>query len=345
MSWFEEQLKTRRRLDDEQVAEAHERIARSVLGTRHGSHATLDDVAATDSAVAALLRYFGKVPAEIPVMLTDVSERVDFAVRSCGMMKRRVRLEGQWWRDTMGAYLGQLHTGEPIAIIPLGLRSYCYVEPLTNRRVLLTARTAADVMPEAYCFYRPLPERRLSIRDFVRFMGTMLDLGDYVRIVLASLMVALVGMLPAVANELLFERVIPAGEMSLVLPIGALLVGTALSGTLIGILRSMVTARLSGKLSMQAEAATMARLLLLPTSFFKGYQPGDHPGRGSGVRRWGRSGRTRGSGGCSGLPRVRRRKASAGGARCDGAGGADRERGPPGRQGPRAGGPFHESFP
>ena len=275
MSWFEEQLETRRRLDDDQVEEAYERIARAVVGSKRASRMTLDDVVATDNAVAAVLRYFGKTPADVPDTLTDASERVDYVVRSCGMMKRRVKLEGRWWLDATGAYLGQLKTGEPVAIIPLGLRSYGYVEPGTNRKVRLTARTAAAISPDAYCFYRPLPEEKLSIRDLVRFMVASLDPGDYARIVFATLAVALVGMLPAVANKLLFDRIIPSGETGLILPSCALLLGAVLASTLIGVLRMLVTSRLASKLSMQMEAAMMMRLLALPPSFFKDRQSGD----------------------------------------------------------------------
>ena len=275
MSWFEEQLETRRRLDDTQVEEAYERIARGVAGSKHAPRMTLDDVAATDNAVAAVLRYFGKTPADVPDSLTDAVERMDYAVRSCGMMKRRVKLEGRWWVDATGAYLGQLTTGEPVAIIPLGLRSYGYVDPNTRKKVLLTARTAANISSEAFCFYRPLPEESLSSSDLIKFMVASLDPGDYIRIVLATLAVALVGMLPAVANKLLFDRIIPSGEPGLILPICALLLGSMLASTLIGIMRTLVSTRLTSKLSMQMEAAMMARVLMLPPSFFKDRQAGD----------------------------------------------------------------------
>ena len=275
MSWFEEQLETRKRLDDSEVEGAYERIARAVLGAKRAPRMTLDDVAATDSAVAAVLRYFGKTPSDVPDTVTDASERVDYVVRSCGMMKRKVKLEGRWWLDATGAYLGQLKTGEPVAIIPVGLRSYGYVDPNTNKKVRLTARTAAAIAPDAFCFYRPLPESSLTVRDLVRFMIASLDPGDYIRIVLATLAVALVGMLPAVANKLLFDRIIPSGDTGLILPICALLLGVALASTLIGVMRSLVTTRLSSKLSMQMEAAMMARLFMLPTSFFKDRQSGD----------------------------------------------------------------------
>ena len=41
MSWFEEQLETRRRLDDEQVEQAYERIARAVVGSKRAPRMTL----------------------------------------------------------------------------------------------------------------------------------------------------------------------------------------------------------------------------------------------------------------------------------------------------------------
>ena len=274
----------RKRLDDDQVSEAYERIARAVEGSKRTSRMSFDDVAATDSAVEALLRYFGKKPAPVPESLTDPSDRMDYAIRSCGMMKRKVVLEGNWWTDASGAYLGQLVTVEPVAIIPFGLRSYGYVDPNTNKKVLLTSRTAASVMPEAYCFYRPLPEEKLSVRDLMQFMVASLDPGDYLRIAIASLAVALVGLLPPVANSLLFDRIIPSGEMALIVPICAMLLGVTIASALIGILRVLVTDRLSSKLSMQMEAAIMARVLSLPPSFFKDRQAGDLAKRVSRVR-------------------------------------------------------------
>jgi NHLM bacteriocin system ABC transporter ATP-binding protein len=283
MNWFDEQLETRRRLDDEQVSAAYERIARAVAGAKRAPRLSFDDIAAADSAVAVILRYFGKTPVEVPDNLNDASDRVDYAVRSSGLMRRGVTLEGQWWKDATGAYLGQLASGEPIAIIPLGLRSYGYAEPGTGRKVLVTATTAADILPEAYCFYRPLPEKSLSAKDLFRFMHDSLDPGDHVRIAFASLAVALVGMLPAVANSLLFERIIPSEDPTLVLPICALLLGTAIASTLIGISRTMMTARLSSKLSMQMESAMMARTLALPPDFFKERQAGDVAKRVMGV--------------------------------------------------------------
>ena len=275
MSWFEEQLKTRNRLDDEQIIEAYDKIARAVVDTKAASRLSFDELAATDNAVAALLHYFGRRPDPVPDTIVDPLDRMDMAIQSSGLMKRKVYLKGEWWKDATGAYLGQLKSGEAIAIFPFGMRSYVYVEPRTNKKVLVTKRTAADVMSEAYCFYRPLPDTKLSLRDLVHFMFSSLDPGDYMRMIMAALVVVLIGLLPAVANNLLFDRVIPSGNPNLIVPICALLLGAVFGQALIGIARNMITARLSSKLSIQVEAAMTARLFSLDASFFKNRQAGD----------------------------------------------------------------------
>ena len=274
MNWFDEQLETRRRLDDEQVADAFERIARGVAGAKRAPRLTLDSIAATDSALASVLRYFGKAPVEIPASITDADERIDYQVRASGLMRRPVRLEGPWWKDAAGAYLGQLASGEPIAIIPLGLRGYAYVEPVTGRKVNVSARTATDILPEALCFYRTLPNERLTATDLVRFMRSSMGAGDYLRVAFATLVASLTGMIMPVANNLLFENVIPSSDPGLLLPILAMLLGSTFATALIGVSRSMLTARLSSKVSQTLQAALMARILQLPPAFFKGHEAG-----------------------------------------------------------------------
>ena len=256
MNWFDEQLETRRRLDDEQVADAFERIARGVAGAKRAPRLTLDSIAATDSALASVLRYFGKAPVEIPASITDADERIDYQVRASGLMRRPVRLEGPWWKDAAGAYLGQLASGEPIAIIPLGLRGYAYVEPVTGRKVNVS------------------PNERLTATDLVRFMRSSMGAGDYLRVAFATLVASLTGMIMPVANNLLFENVIPSSDPGLLLPILAMLLGSTFATALIGVSRSMLTARLSSKVSQTLQAALMARILQLPPAFFKGHEAG-----------------------------------------------------------------------
>ena len=283
MSWFSEQIKVRRRLDQQELEDSYARLAASVVGTGRAPRFTLNDAAAVDDAISAVLAFYGQVPAEVPDDVTDSAERIECAIRPSGVMKRPVRLEGDWWRDASGAYLGKLKDGEPVAILPRRTRGYGYVDPATKRVVVVNKRTAGDLEPDALCFYRPLPARELSTRDVLDFMRTSLRGPDYALLLLATLLVTLLGMLPTVAYRLLFDAVVPSGLMSLIPPIGALLLGIICAQALIGVSSSVVSARLMLKLQVQLEAAVYARVMLLPPSFFRQYAPGDLAHRVSSV--------------------------------------------------------------
>ncbi len=275
MGWFSEQIDTRRRLDEQGLEDSYARLAASVVGSGRAPRFTLDDAAAADDAVSAVLAFYGQKPAEVPGDVTDPAERIECALRPTGVMKRPVRLEGAWWRNATGAYLGKLREGGPVAIIPLRTRGYGYVDPLTEKKVTVDKQTARALEPEALCFYRPLPARELSTRDVLAFIRASLEPSDYALLIVAVLLVTLLGMLPTVAYRLLFDAVIPSGQMSLIAPIGLLLFGIICSQALIKLSSAIVNARLMVKLQVQMEAATYARVMLLPPSFFRNFAPGD----------------------------------------------------------------------
>ena len=275
MSWFEEQIQARWRLDEEQLENAYARLASSVMGKGAGLHFSVDDAMVADTAIDAVMAFYGTKPADVPEDITDPLERIDYAVRPTGVMRRAVNLEGSWWKDATGAYLAMLEDGTPVAVIPSGLRGYCYVDPVTRRKVRVNKSTAKNLETDALCFYRPLPQRELTLRDVIAFMFHSLDWGDWALVVAAGIVSTVIGLLPAIANQLLFSRIIPSGVPALIFPIAALLLGLTLSQALINITRSVIVNRLNIKLRTQMEAATFARVMLLPPSFFKEYAAGD----------------------------------------------------------------------
>ena len=283
MNWLEEQIHARKRLDEEQLEEAYARLASSVMGSKHAPHIAPNNADAADSAVAAILSFYGVQLKEAPEDITDPMERVDWAIRPTGIMRRTVLLEGPWWKDATGVYLGTTIEGTPVAILPRSPSGYIYIDPVTHAKVKVNKRTAANLEADALCFYRPLPQRKLSIRDVALFMARSLEVSDYALVVLSTLVSTLIGTLPIIASKLLFERVIPSGLPSLIMPVAALLLGMTLSRALIRITTSTVGQRLVTKLQTQMEAATYARVLLLPPVFFKDYAAGDLARRAVGM--------------------------------------------------------------
>ena len=275
MSWLESQIDVRTRLDKQALERAYASLATSVTDPHERPRLLSNELEQVDGAIKTVLRYNGVESGEVPDDVDDLDERIEYLCRPSGIMRRKVRLDDNWQKKASGAYLGKLDSGETIAILPSKIRGYHYYEPGTKRKVRITDEVAQHIEAEATYFYRPLPPRKLTTRDLVQYCFSIFDLSDYVVVFLAALFATLIGLLPAWANQIAFGVVVPSGQSSLILPIGALLLGVAFSTILIGIARDLVTQRVSIKVSRSTEAATFARVLSLPSSFFREYPAGN----------------------------------------------------------------------
>ena len=283
MRWMESQIETRAKFDAEATERAYAELASSVSDPRRAPAFTVDDIEQADGAAKACLKYVGVESGSVPEGITDIEDRLDWLCRPTGTMRRNVRLEKGWQSQAFGAMLGHLTTGEAVAILPRSVRGYYYLEPGSGRKVNITPEVAKRIDEDAVLFYKPLPAKSLKIRDLVAFIFRVFDRSDYLLVLAAALAVVLIGLAPAWANEVAFGVVAPSGQAALILPIAALLLGVTVASALISACRTLVMARVSTKLDVVTEAATFARVLALPTSFFKQYSAGDLGSRVSNV--------------------------------------------------------------
>ena len=274
--WMESQVETRARLDAEKLGRAYMELAQSVSGPTNARVALEEDIRQADSAIEVCLRYCGVKHAEIPpAKVTDFDTRLGLTCESANVMWRKVKLDSNWYRTAYGAFLGRLDTGEMVALIPSLVRGYRVIEPITGRTRHVTRRLAEHIDQDAYCFYRMFPARKLSPFDLVRFVLGALNAREILFIIFASLCVTLVSLLPAMANQIVFGTVIPSNATDLIAPVGIMLAGVALSKVLITVCRDILMGSISQKAAEATEAATMARVLTLPTGFFKTYDSGN----------------------------------------------------------------------
>ena len=269
MSQFEE----RARLDAELTEQAYADLGDSVLPPKRGA-TRAPDADERDAAARACLDYLGVTPGAVPDGVEDLDERLEYLCRPSGTMRREVKLDEGWQRNSFGALMGHLDTGEAVALIPARFSGYRMLDAAGDvRRV--TREVAGRIGESAILFYRPLPNRALGVADLMRYMMGTFDPTDCVRILIAALVATLVGMLPTWANNLIFTTVVPSEDMRYVAPIACLLAGVAVSKVLMDTLRTFAISHLVTKLSLMSEAATYARVLMLPPSFFKEYGSGD----------------------------------------------------------------------
>ena len=285
MSWFENQIEQRREADEKRLSESLQEISDAITGRIHAGGTEAAEQAKT--ALAAVLRYYGAkgdAANDADADPADMDAYLESQLRSSGIMCRPVRLPDGWQKDAVGAMLGFVDEKTPVALIPQVRGGYAYRDPKTGERVTVGSPASAAVAREAYCFYRPLPDRKITIPDLIWHMARSLDASDYVALVASTLVPILLGTLTPRITSIIYGPVLQSGSTSIVLPIISLLIGVEISSALIEIANSLVTSRIGTKLNMPLEAAIMMRVLALPASFFSEHQTGELSTRISAVQ-------------------------------------------------------------
>ena len=274
-SFMKSQLKERAEINAVKTERAYAELAASVSPAGKMPPVQVDDVEQINRAIRECLKYIGVESGEVPDNLKGLNERIDWLCRPSGTMHRTVRLDSGWQKEAFGAMLGCLDTGEAVALIPRGLGGYYYLDPGTREKVKVRGEVVSRIKSRAVFFYKPLPTRPLEMGDLISFVFSTFSRADYLIVIAAAIVVTLIGLLPAWANQVAFGVVAPSGQAGLVLPIAALLVGVTVTSTLFGICRNLIMGRISIKLDIAAESATYARMLSLPAGFFNGYAAGE----------------------------------------------------------------------
>ena len=272
--WFDEQLRDRMRRDNDRFDRAFYDLSSVIMGERFGER-FCNDRQRVKNAVDEMLRYLRISLTPVPETITDLNEYLDFALRPTGVMKRRVQLTGSWYRDAIGPMLGALKTGEVVALLPRHFSGYEYLDPQTGKMLTVNRDRAALMDVDAYCFYKPFPQDKMSIKDLIRYIVSMLSPGDGVLYVSVSLLVTLFGLLGPMVSQLLFGKVIPSGNLGYLLPTLMMLLSFTIGTAMLNVSRNFLSQRITTRIQLAVEPAAMARVLMLPVTFFKKYNSGE----------------------------------------------------------------------
>lgn len=279
MGWFDEQIKERKRLDDDVFSDSFIQMAGVVLGSRAFSMLNDKSVFAKDS-MDEILKFYKVKSREIPSGMTDVNEQLEFLLRPYGIMRRSVELEKGWYRDAVGAMLAQKkEDGSIVALVPTGMSGYSYTDYATGKKVKINKNNEDLFEKEALAFYKSFPMRKIGVTDLMRYMAELVSVSDIVLYIISALIVTLVGMLIPKINSVLFSSVLVSESVRLLFACGAFLLCVTVSQILFQGVKSLFEARITTKLSISVAAAAMMRVLSLPADFFKQYSSGNMSSR------------------------------------------------------------------
>lgn len=283
MGWFDEQIRERIQSDDDSFSSAFASMSSLVMGKRITRALTEDRVHA-ENAIGEVLKYFHVKRVELPENIKDINEQIEYLMRPSGIMRRTVILEGEWYEDAVGAMLGSLkEDGTPVALIPSGLKGYKYYDSRSEKWVRITKKTASLIDEEAITFYKPLPLKKIGVKDLLIYIVECMTISDFIYVGLVTLAVTLVGMLTPKIQRLIYGPVIENGTLTLLFGVFGFLICVSFTKLLLQTVNKLVTSRLGTKLNVQVQAASMMRVLSMPASFFKDYSSGELSQRMSGL--------------------------------------------------------------
>lgn len=281
MGWFDEQIRTRKQNDEKVFSDAFIGLSSVVMGKKAAAFTRNERERAHD-AIEEILKFYHIHAEPLPKGVDSVSDQLEFLLRPSGIMRREVSLKGDWYKDSMGPLLGFFQDGSPAALIPHG-GGYRFFDWESARTLRLNKDTASRLKEEAFCFYKPLPLGRMTVRDLFGYIWGTLSAFDYMFLLCVTLAVTLLGLISPAITQLLYSYIVPSGQISLLLSLAVMLTETAVSAALVGIVRQLALSRMETKLSVSVEAAVMARVLSLPASFFKQFSAGDLSSRMQGI--------------------------------------------------------------
>ncbi|WP_026518696.1 ATP-binding cassette domain-containing protein [Butyrivibrio sp. MC2021] len=283
MGFFDDQIRQRNKSDEDLYNDSYEKINRQVLGVKskaksQGGKYTIQ------SALEEIFAFYGHKPVPIPTFVTDPLKQIEYSINNVGMMKRRIELKGKWYLDSFGPLLAFYRdTEEPVVLFPIGFTGYFYYDRNSGKKILVRGKNTKKLKDHAYCFYNPLPLRKLGIPALLSYMKSCISRYDVAIFTLVSVLTVLISLIAPNLTLILTTTVIKDKSINLLIGLGLVIVGATLMTAFLDSLKEVITARVKWKVTIPMEGAVMQRILSLPAPFFRNYSAGELTKRARGV--------------------------------------------------------------
>ncbi|MDO4731592.1 MAG: ATP-binding cassette domain-containing protein [Clostridia bacterium] len=278
MGWFDEQIRERKRIDEESLSEAMDEISSIITRKKIESKDILSEDKKNENtadAICRILRYYRVKTVELPAEIKGLDNQLEYLCRPCGIMRRKVKLEKGWYKDSVGALLGKKKDGTVIALIPSRFSGYSYYDITTGKQVRLNLKTVNEHEKDAICFYKPFPLKKLGITDLLKYVIGSVPVSAYFLVLAIMIISTLVGMISPRITHIIYDEVVPSGSMRLFWAVVVFSVCVTIGTLLVQVFKSLVDGRVSTQISVSVQAATMSRVMSLPPEFFKKYSSGE----------------------------------------------------------------------
>lgn len=275
MSLFDEQIKQRKDDDDSFLDESLRHVSKVIEGKKHSESKD------SKNAIDEILSFYKFKTNELPNNITSLADQIEYLCAPHGILYRSIKFDKGWYKKASGTFIGILKTGEAVAITPNKLGIYTFFNPITKKRTWMNSKNETLFQEEGYAFYKPFPLKKLTVKELLKYIFGCLNLSTIIYVVILTLIVTLLGMISPKITKLLYSDVIESKSVQLLLSLATFSVCLTISTLLISNIKGMIMNKINTQMEVSVQAATMGRILSLPTSFFKEYNSGEITSRAS----------------------------------------------------------------
>ncbi|MCR5491269.1 MAG: ATP-binding cassette domain-containing protein [Bacilli bacterium] len=273
MNWFEEQIKKRKALDAKTFEDSFSSLAS--IDADGASDPDLEKQREND-AIGQILTSFHHPMVEIPAKIEKFHEKLSYALGQYGIEYHKVELKDGYVNDGRSILLVFFAISNvPVVLYPVGSKEYYYINYKTRKKVRIRADLINQLELEAYSFYRPLPTKKMSIKQYLKYILKAIRPIDVILLILFSLLASGIGLLVPYLTKILTGDVVQEADMMLFFLVSAFVVGAGIGGLIMKAIQSYVNARIGLRIEKGVQEATMMKLLYMPPSFFKKHNTGE----------------------------------------------------------------------
>lgn len=275
MGLFDEQIKQRKDDDDSFLDESLRQVSKVIEGKKYT--ASIDN----KNAIDEILSFYKFKTSELESGVTSFVDQIEYLCAPHGILYRSIKFDKGWYKKASGTFIGILKTGEAVAITPNKLGVYTFFNPITKKRTWMNLKNESLFQEEGYAFYKPFPLKKLTVKELLKYILGCINISTIIYVVLLTLIVTLLGMISPKITKLLYSDVIESKSIQLLISLATFSVCLTISTLLISSIKGMIMNKINTQMETSVQAATMGRILSLPTSFFKEYNSGEITSRAS----------------------------------------------------------------
>lgn len=256
------------------VREQNERIRKrnheAAYRTYENMRAAFQDIS-ENVGINAVLKFLNEKE-KIDISLS-MSEQLIYISEKLNIKTRYIKLDSDWYKACAVPMLVKASDGQWYAVIPSTCGNCFYMDH--DKKVKVTRKNAQYFTSDAVCFYKSMPNGKITMFGLLSFMIKCFSKKDIVTVLVTSALAILAGMFIPWANSFIFSRIIPTGEIQGIGAVASLMFSVVTTSALLGLLQSLILTNALLRCSVYVQGAVISRLLSLKPDFFKKMRSGE----------------------------------------------------------------------